>query len=226
MFCGLDYDLIQRKFHVHLKAVYFAVWELSCWYLLSQACLICHLKPLFPYPYTVRIIYWCMWLLNSPAIVILLSVFFLYIVKVCCIYFNIPVLGTSEFMNAIFCFLIDLFITIWCWEGLGTGGKGDDRGWDGWMASLTQWMWVWVNSGRWWWTGKPGVLRFMGPQRVGHDWETEVNWTDIMPLFAFLIDFVLKSNLPDVNVVAKLFKNFHLYGISFSILSLLSVLCI
>ena len=65
----------------------------------------------------------------------------------------------------------------WCWEGLWAGGEGDDRGWDGWMASLTQWTWVWVNSGNWWWTGRPGVLRFMGSQRVGHDWETELNWT-------------------------------------------------
>ena len=67
---------------------------------------------------------------------------------------------------------------LWCWEGLGAGGEGDDRGWDGWMASLTQWMWVWVNSGSWWWTGRPGVLWFMGSQRVGHDWATELNWTD------------------------------------------------
>ena len=66
---------------------------------------------------------------------------------------------------------------LWCWEGLGAGGEGDDRGWDGWMASLTQWTWIWVNSGSWWWTGRPGVLRFMGSQRVGHDWATELNWT-------------------------------------------------
>ena len=64
----------------------------------------------------------------------------------------------------------------WCWEGLGEGGEGDDRGWDGWMASSTQWTWVWVNSGSWWWTGRPGMLRFMGSQRVGHDWATELNW--------------------------------------------------
>ena len=57
----------------------------------------------------------------------------------------------------------------WCWEGLGAG-EGDDRGWDGWMASPTQWTWVWVNSRSWWWTGRPGVLQFMGSQRVGHDW--------------------------------------------------------
>ena len=62
--------------------------------------------------------------------------------------------------------------------GIGAGGKGDDRGWDGWMASLTRWTWVWVNSGSWWWTRKPGVMWFMGSQRVGHDWETELNWTE------------------------------------------------
>ena len=65
---------------------------------------------------------------------------------------------------------------LWCWEGLGTGGKGDDRGWDGWMESPTRWTWVWVNSRSWWWTGRPGVLRFMGSQRVGRDWATELNW--------------------------------------------------
>ena len=65
-----------------------------------------------------------------------------------------------------------------CWEGLRAGGEGDNRGWDGWMASLTRWTWVWVNSGSWWWTGRPGVLWFTGPQRVGHDWATELNWTE------------------------------------------------
>ena len=68
----------------------------------------------------------------------------------------------------------------WCWEGLGAGGEGDNRGWDGWMASLTQWTWVWVNSGNWWWRGRPGVLQFMGSQRVGHDWATELNRTSIV----------------------------------------------
>ena len=66
----------------------------------------------------------------------------------------------------------------WCWERLKVGGEGDDRGWDGWMASPTQWTWVWVSSGRWWWTGRPGVLQSMGSQRVGHDWATELNWTE------------------------------------------------
>jgi len=65
---------------------------------------------------------------------------------------------------------------LWCWEGLEARGEGDDRGWDGWMASLTRWTWVWVNSGSWWWTGRPGMLRFMGSQRVGNDWATELNW--------------------------------------------------
>ena len=65
----------------------------------------------------------------------------------------------------------------WCWEGLGAGGEGDDKGRDGWMASPTWWTWVWVNSGSWWWTGRPGMLWFMGSQRVGHDWATELNWT-------------------------------------------------
>ena len=63
----------------------------------------------------------------------------------------------------------------WCWEGLGAG-EGDDRGWDGWMALPTRWARVWVNSGNWWWTGKPGMLRFMGSQRVRHNWATELNW--------------------------------------------------
>ena len=63
----------------------------------------------------------------------------------------------------------------WCWERL-RAGKGDDRGWDGWMASPTRWTWVWVNSRSWWWTGRPGVLQFMRSQRVGHNWATELNW--------------------------------------------------
>ena len=63
----------------------------------------------------------------------------------------------------------------WCWERLRAGEEGDDRGWDGWMASLTQWTWVWMNSRSWWWTGRPGVLWFMGLQRIRRDWPTELN---------------------------------------------------
>ena len=65
-----------------------------------------------------------------------------------------------------------------CWERLRAGGEGDDRGWHGWMASLTQWTWVWVDPRNWWWTGRPGVLRFMGSQRVRHDWATELGWIE------------------------------------------------
>ena len=70
---------------------------------------------------------------------------------------------------------VDSLEKTWCWEGLGARGEGGE-GSDGWMASLTRWTWVWVNSRSWWWTGRPGVLRFMGSQRVGHDWPTELNW--------------------------------------------------
>ena len=82
----------------------------------------------------------------------------------------------------------------WCWERLRAGGEGDDRGWDGWMASLTQWTWVWVDSGSWWWTGRPGVLRFMGWQRVRHDWAIELNWNEWSCQIDWLIDFSVKSS--------------------------------
>ena len=62
----------------------------------------------------------------------------------------------------------------WCWESLKAGGKGDNRGWDGWTASQTWWTWIWASSRSWWWTGKPGVLQSMGSQIVGHDWVTEL----------------------------------------------------
>ena len=63
----------------------------------------------------------------------------------------------------------------WCWARLRAGGEGGDRGWNGWMASLTQWTWVWPNSGRQWRTGKPGTLQSMGSQRLGHD----SHWTTV-----------------------------------------------
>ena len=67
----------------------------------------------------------------------------------------------------------------WCWKRLKAGGEGNDRGWDGWMASPMRWTWVWVDSWSWWSTGKPGalVLQSMGSQRVGNNWATELNWT-------------------------------------------------
>ena len=64
----------------------------------------------------------------------------------------------------------------WCWERLKVRGEVDDRGWDGWTASPTQWTWVRVSSGSWWWTGKPGVLQSMGSRRVRHNWATKLNW--------------------------------------------------
>ena len=85
----------------------------------------------------------------------------------------------------------------WCWERLKAGGEGDDRGWDGWMASPTWWTWVWVGSQSWWWTGKPGVLQSLGSQRVGHKWETELNsvyflryCTVRLKMFYFLCSFL------------------------------------
>ena len=72
----------------------------------------------------------------------------------------------------------DSFAKPWCWERLKVGGDGDDRGCDGWMASMAQWTWIWVSSGSWWWTGKPGVLESIRSQRVGHGWATELNLTD------------------------------------------------
>ena len=76
------------------------------------------------------------------------------------------------------CEELTLWKRLWCWEGWEAGGERDNRRRDGWMASRTQWTWVWVNSRRGWWTGRPGMLWFMGLQRVGHDWATELNWTD------------------------------------------------
>ena len=67
----------------------------------------------------------------------------------------------------------------WCWDRWKAGGEGDDRRWDGWMASPTLCTWVWVNSRIWWGTGRPGVLQSMGLQRVGHDWMTELNWASL-----------------------------------------------
>ena len=89
---------------------------------------------------------------------------------------------------------------LWCWEGLGAGGEGDDRGWDGWMVSLTRWTWIWVNSGSWWWTGRPGVLRFMGSQS-----RTRLSdWSEVLlkhKHFGNSPLFVRKKNRPSDNLV-------------------------
>ena len=103
----------------------------------------------------------------------------------------------------------------WCWERLRAGGEGDNRGWDGWMASLTQWTWVWVNSGSWWCIGRPGVLQSMGSQRVGHDWSTELNWTKLKATSEY-IEFKLPSNI-DFGFVSIVFlRNSYLFLLNLS----------
>jgi len=82
---------------------------------------------------------------------------------------------------------------------LKAGAEGEDRGWDGWMASFTHWTWVWARSGTWWWTMKPGMLQSIGSQRVRHDWVTELNWTDdkyTYPKFSFSFSKTLKWFYP------------------------------
>ena len=97
-----------------------------------------------------------------------------------CLSWNSSTLATS-------CKELTHWKRLWCWEGL-RAGEGDDRGWDGWIASLTRWTWVWVNSGSWWWTGRPAVLRFMASQRVGHHWVTELKW---MYMFDSIYDYII-----------------------------------
>ena len=104
----------------------------------------------------------------------------------------------------------------WCWERLKAGRQGDNRGWDGWKASLTRWTWVWVKSGRWWWTGRPGVLHFMGSQRVGHDWVTELNPSD-EALFLPPCDVYLRSFL---YLFYSLIKLYYIKSLSNQALSL------
>ena len=90
--------------------------------------------------------------------------------------------------------------------GIGGRRRGDDRGWDGWMASLTRWTWVWVNSRSWWWTGRPDVLQFMELQRVRHDWMTELNWTERIPKIKipFFLCFKVFKNFSEHFFVFKL----------------------
>ena len=73
----------------------------------------------------------------------------------------------------------------WCWARLKAEGEGDDSTWDGWMASPTQWTWVWTNSRIWWWTRKAGVLQSVGSQRVRQNWVTELNWSRFYQLLYF-----------------------------------------
>ena len=80
--------------------------------------------------------------------------------------------------------------------GIGGSRRRGDRGWDGWMASPTWWTCVWVNSGNWWWTGRPGMLWFMGLQRVGHGWVTELNWLWLWAMFSVVV-YLKKNYSPD-----------------------------
>ena len=86
----------------------------------------------------------------------------------------------------------------WCWERVKAGGEGDDKGWDGWMASPTRWTWVWASSRSWWWTGKAGVLQSMGSQRVGHNWVIRTSFSSKMTGLFYSLTFknniLLKSN--------------------------------
>ena len=89
------------------------------------------------------------------------------------------------------------------WERLKAGGEEDDKGWNSWMASLTWWTWIWSSSGGWWWTGKPGVLRSMGSQRVRHDWVTELNWVN-------QTDWILWKFGHFNNLIRQIFRQFNL----------------
>ena len=101
------------------------------------------------------------------------------------------------------------------WERLKAGEEGDDRGWEGWIASPTRWTWVWVNSGSWRWTGKTGVLQSMGSQRARHEWATELNGTELNPK-----DFSYLTHKPCQFVAMILYMTFcyvYRYNMSFMI---------
>ena len=89
--------------------------------------------------------------------------------------------------------------------------KGDNRGWDVWMASPTRWTWVWVDYRSSWWTGRPGVLWFMGSQRVGHDWVTELNW--------ILFSTVVRQTYVPINSVKGLLLFYHIFTGTYCLLS-------
>ena len=113
------------------------------------------------------------------------------------------------------CFTLRNLKRPWCWERLKAGEEGDDRGWDGWMASLTQWTWVWVKSGSWWWTGRPVVLWFVGLQSWTRlsDW-TELNWKNNLDVIYSLESF-LKTHAVDADRMLTGFTLISLGGYLF-----------
>ena len=106
----------------------------------------------------------------------------------------------------------------WCWERLEAGGEWN-RGWDGWMASLTWWTRVWASSGSWWSSGKPGVLQSTVLQRIGHNWATQLNWTDLQrereTTKAELESFDKNSDSKDLNSNLSSVKWLYLSGSQF-----------
>ena len=94
-----------------------------------------------------------------------------------------------------------------------------DRGWDDWMASPTRWTWIWVISGSMWWTGRPGMLRFMGSQKVGHDWATELNWTDDKPTANIILNGEKLQAFPLSQGQDKEIHSHHFYSTVLEVLA-------
>jgi len=94
-----------------------------------------------------------------------------------------------------------------CCERLKAGGEGDNREWDGWMASPMQWTWIWVGSGSWWWTEKPGVLHSMGSQRARHNRATELNWTGLCSTSGFPVLHYTQSLLRFISIEWVILSN-------------------
>ena len=109
-----------------------------------------------------------------------------------CLYFCLQIRSSIPFYTlATWCKELTHWKRSQCWERLKTGGEGDDRGWDGWLASLTGWIWVWASSGSSWWTGKPGMLQSMGLQirtQLSH-------WTELIPFFSRVHTYALIYNI-------------------------------
>ena len=115
----------------------------------------------------------------------------------------------TPILLAIWCEEVTHWKRPWCWEGLVAGGEGDDRGWDGWMASPTWWTWAWVSSGSWWWTGRPGVLQSMGSQS-----RTRLsNWTACLPSRSLrpALLMVVSRNTVSISLKTQMRKRFSLH---------------